>query len=415
MREPGEKRLTRYKAALSRKEQCLRGLLTTGRTKSLEWTRQGGTRVRAWGRAGSVRVRHWGNTGRAATRNRVQRGLAFLRRHPAGLKAIRIAWMSAAGLLVLAVVCLALWKIPQWQVADPTLTVKDRLELQDKARGTLAQIIGGMVILVGLYFTGRSAAAAWRNVQVTQEGQITERFTRAIEQLGNDKLAIRLGGIYALERIARDSPTDHWPIMEVLTAYVREHAPWKDTPQSEPKPAADIQAILTVLGRRRYGQDEKQRLDLQDTDLRNVNLLGAHLEGAILMRAHLEDADLWGAHLQGANLLGAHLKKANLMDAHLTRAVLVGAHLEEAHLERAHLEDARLRGAHLTRAVLVDAHLEGAYLRQSFLVDTFQRSVIGITKEQLASAILDESTLLPDYLTTEEACGNTPTASGEAP
>ena len=60
---------------------------------------------------------------------------------------------------------------------------------------------------------------------VSQEGQITDRFTRAIEQLGAEQLQVRLGGIYALERIARDSPGDHWPIMEVLTAFVRENAP----------------------------------------------------------------------------------------------------------------------------------------------------------------------------------------------
>ena len=48
----------------------------------------------------------------------------------------------------------------------------------------------------------RTAEAAQQTVAVAQEGQITERFTRAIEQLGSDKIAIRLGGIYALERVA---------------------------------------------------------------------------------------------------------------------------------------------------------------------------------------------------------------------
>lgn len=68
--------------------------------------------------------------------------------------------------------------------------------------------------------------AVWRQVQVGREGQITERFTRAIEHLGKDKsLDERLGGIYALERIARDSPVDRRTITEVLTAYVRSHSP----------------------------------------------------------------------------------------------------------------------------------------------------------------------------------------------
>jgi hypothetical protein len=85
---------------------------------------------------------------------------------------------------------------------------------------TLAQILGSVVLLFGLYST-------WNTLQVNREGQITERYTRAIDQLGSNKdLEIRLGGIYALERIARDSARDHWTVMEVLTAYVRQHAPW---------------------------------------------------------------------------------------------------------------------------------------------------------------------------------------------
>jgi hypothetical protein len=37
---------------------------------------------------------------------------------------------------------------------------------------------------------------------------------------------VRLGGIYALERIVNDSPDDRAIIIEVLTAFVRTHAPW---------------------------------------------------------------------------------------------------------------------------------------------------------------------------------------------
>ena len=48
----------------------------------------------------------------------------------------------------------------------------------------------------------------------------------AIDQLGHAHLDVRLGGIYAIERIARDSPADRAAIGEVLTAFIRSHAPW---------------------------------------------------------------------------------------------------------------------------------------------------------------------------------------------
>ena len=77
----------------------------------------------------------------------------------------------------------------------------------------------------------RSKGLHRKNLKIAQEGQITERFTRAvdqlgaIDQLGNPAIEIRLGGIYALERIANESEKDYWPIMEILTAYVRKNSP----------------------------------------------------------------------------------------------------------------------------------------------------------------------------------------------
>jgi type VI protein secretion system component VasK len=118
------------------------------------------------------------------------------------------------GALLLIMIFLLLWKYPQWQVAA-VRDRKDRIDLESKSRQTLAQIVGGAVLLVGLYFTAQT-------LRTTQEGQITDRFTKAIDHLGKDKLAVRLGAIYALERIARDSEYDHWAVMEILTAFVRE-------------------------------------------------------------------------------------------------------------------------------------------------------------------------------------------------
>jgi hypothetical protein len=231
------------------------------------------------------------------------------------------------GIVFLVIV---IWKVPQWQAAGwQGLEAKDLAKLQNDARTTLVQALGGAFLLIGLYLT-------FRNLQLTQDKQITEHYTRAVEQLGSDKLAVRLGAIYALERIARDSERDHWPIMEILTAYVRERAPIgadlppeekhqpNDTPPPHLKPAIDIQAVLTVLGRRTrtYGKGENQPLDLARTNLQGADLWGAHLEGAILVGANLERAGLMDAHLEGAFIWSARLKGAILMGANLERADL---------------------------------------------------------------------------------------------
>src|SRR5262249_46526201 len=126
-------------------------------------------------------------------------------------------------------------------------TLKDRIELESKlieledkieneVRDMLLKVLGGFFLIIGAYFT-------WRQLTIAREGQITDRFTKAIGQLGDEKLAIRLGGIYALERIARDSERDHWPIMEVLTAYVRHHAPWDTKNEHQPLAEVDLPPV----------------------------------------------------------------------------------------------------------------------------------------------------------------------------
>ena len=187
--------------------------------------------------------------------------------------------------------------------------------------------MGGLGLLYGLSLAERRIVAteenvrvAQENVRVAQEGHITDRFTKAIAQLGDKEMAIRLGGIYALERIAKDSDKDHGSIMEVLTAYVRENAPRKNvdyTPQSDEMPPTDIQAILTVIGRRETTGKHRgnDRLDLFKTHLVGAFLFKANLSGANLFRANLSGANLSGAILNGANLSKAILDEANLSGA----------------------------------------------------------------------------------------------------
>ena len=246
------------------------------------------------------------------------------------------------GLVGLGVVALILW-LPPWQAEH----VRGRLDqpadeyrlatLEDEHRRTLAQILAGCGLLVGLYL-------GWRRVRAAEEGQITERFTRAIEQLGqegDDKMAIRLGGIYALERIAKDSEKDHGPIMEVLTAYyVRENAPRQeeDIPTSPAKMPTDIQAILTVIGRRETtGENRGNGL----LDLTHTQLVHANLHAANLTRVNLQGANLQGAILHEANLAPAFLSEAKLFGALFLAADMRGAYLGLADLGGAFLSDAK--------------------------------------------------------------------------
>lgn len=301
---------------------------------------------------------------------------------------------------------------------------------RDAARGRLLTLGAGLLAASALIYTARSFT-------LSRVGQVTDRYTKAIEQLGSDKLDVRIGGIYALERVARDSAKDHPTVMEVLAAFVREHSreAWPlSEPESEDSERAlrpDVQAAVTVIGRRDRRND-RQRLDLFNADLRgadlwranltrallaeadltgaylaDANLAGAYLGGADLTRARLGDANLTGAYLTDADLTGAYLDGADLTRAVLNRTKLGGAKLDDANLTGAYLGGADLTGAYLTGAkldravlrgaILADADLTGAHLsRASRIVAS-----VGLADKLLGAADLDGALLSPDEVTPE--------------
>jgi uncharacterized protein YjbI with pentapeptide repeats len=249
---------------------------------------------------------------------------------------------------------------------------------RDAAQGRLLTLSAGLFAAAALLFTAR-------NFVLSREGQVTDRYTKAVEQLGSDKLDVRIGGIYALERIARDSPRDHPTVAEVLAAFIREHShqPWPlyehaDAAVPERATRPDVQAALTVLRRRDVEHDrwpidlsgaKLPRADLRKADFNGANLYRADLSGADLNEAKLKDATLDSAILNDANLNGIDLRDACLQgarlngDTYLHHADLRGAELRGADLRGAHLRNADLAGAHFTGAHFAGAHLAGAHLR----------------------------------------------------
>jgi hypothetical protein len=226
-----------------------------------------------------------------------------------------------------------------------------------------------------------------------RQRRITESYSKAVEQLANKEIEARLGGIYTLERISRESSAEYWTVMETLSAFVRERARWKEADaatlgmtaasgsqsgtqseekQPQPEPATDIAAVITVIQRRPEAGHEREqqqgwRFDLRAVDLRGASALsGAHLKRAYLSGAHLEGADLAGAHLEGADLREVHLGGADLRKAHAYIRHGI-TYLTGAHLEGANLKGADLRGVALAGADLNKAHLEGAVLGKALL------------------------------------------------
>jgi hypothetical protein len=93
--------------------------------------------------------------------------------------------------------------------------------------------------------SNRQAIAALRQAEVAQRDHVVEMFNRAVDQLGSEKLEVRLGAIYTLKRISRDPQYADYrtPILETLTAYIRERTR-EDTGDESP---VDVREIMNLL------------------------------------------------------------------------------------------------------------------------------------------------------------------------
>lgn len=286
-------------------------------------------------------------------------------------------------------------------------------------------IIGVILGAISLYYNRRQTLVTENQASVTQEVQsddpFYDRFTRAIDQLGSEKMGIRLGAISDLEIIANKSSGEYYQrILELLTAYIREKSyvgsknKEIETTKGPNIIPEDIQAILTVIRRCKpsfyteeanylarkadHPTEDSEYLAMEvDYFAREADYLAEAFAYLDLHETYLWKAYLYNAYLKGANLKGANLSEANLNEANLQRSNSEGANFKKASLYSANLEGAFFMGAHFEEANLfyaslkysffTDAHLERAYLRKANLELTF------LTNTHLEEADLSEANL----------------------
>lgn len=225
-------------------------------------------------------------------------------------------------------------------VADtvvPTVRVR-----RPRPRSVLLQALAGLAALAGV---AAGAAVTVHQVRVNREGHTIGLFTTAVEQLSSPQVAVRHGGVYALAFLAELDPRYAGKIHALLTAFIRQRAPWPPT-----RPAADVDddrsrfhagladdvggAVSALRAGAMIAEaavSELENVDLRDAQLDDfaigrVCLVGSNLSNASLVNADLSGATmtntiLRGTNLAGATLSGADLSAADLQDATLTAVV----------------------------------------------------------------------------------------------
>lgn len=327
----------------------------------------------------------------------------------------RAAVVAVVALAVLGLSITIFLVLPGWVVhhdlAGAHIEATDRLNAVNAVRTTLLQAVGGAVVLFGAYATWRQVRVSQDGLHATREGQVTDRFSRAVDQLGSDKLDVRIGGLYALWRIADHSVRDREAVISIMAAYLRTHLPWP--PQEPSAPAADVsinavrpletraadaQVALTGLGvlvEDRHPDwlnvslTDLRRADCDGLWLTGVNLDGACLEAASMYQVNLSGASMIATNLRHVELTRSNLRQVRCLEADLRGARLVMADLSEADFSRSELREANLGKAIAAGAVFVGADLRAADLRGCDL------SGANLREARLDGALASDRTIWP--------------------
>ena len=228
---------------------------------------------------------------------------------------------------------------------------------------------------------------AFVQAETTHQSLLNERYQRGVEMLGSTVLAVRMGGIYALNRLAEEHPQQyHIQVMELFCAFLRFPTPDEGLDaqandheghdgEEDPILRPDMQEIMQAIGSRSpLRQSLEGQLKGFKLYLRDVNLNGVQLRDANLSGAWLTNADLTGAVLPYVDLSRARLRRANL-----TRANFLNADLAVV----------RFWGADFSQAVLRGANISGADLCGAYASSANRELARGLTQAQLNEAYAD--------------------------
>ena len=207
-------------------------------------------------------------------------------------------------------------------------------------------IAGGLALVLA----GWRSWVADRQSRTAQSTLLNERYQRAAEMLGSDVMAVRLGGIYALQSLVEEHPKEYYvECMRLMCAFVRHPTQDKhfesgsqlveDIPIGYRPTREDVQAVMHMMRDRddkRIVLEKKQKFkpDLEGAYLYDMDLVGLNLSRANLKSARLSGAYLEGANLSNATLTSADLSHAGLESAKLHNAGLLSTNVTETHFYR---------------------------------------------------------------------------------
>jgi hypothetical protein len=215
-----------------------------------------------------------------------------------------------------------------------------------------------------------------QNHKLELKKEVNQRFAKAVELLGNENEATRIGALYTLEQILKEDGSYYDSCMDIIAGYVRyysvsdrmqndEFKKWqkeKDSNYNSPPERKLTEDIITAVNILSRNSTEENQIDLKSIDWSGVDLSKTSIKFKNIDFSYSQfiEIDLMSKCFSNCDLFGVNLKKANLSFSYLKGIILINANLAGVNLSKTILEDAYLEAAYLE-----GTYLEGATINQS--------------------------------------------------
>lgn len=208
-------------------------------------------------------------------------------------------------------------------------------------------LTAGIIATWRAYVADEQAKTESKKANIAEQIQITDRFARAIEQLNNEHIYMRIGAVHALERIGHDSEDDVLAVLRLLASFVRGQSPAKNKSvhfELPPDAKEGLDVIVRLTSHyKEFLKDDSFRLDLSASNLASFPVAnqgyfcGFDFRGSTIMYQVFPQANFGKASFSDANLTNTRFWKCNFVRAWFGGAILDSAWFYDADMSKATL------------------------------------------------------------------------------
>jgi len=257
-------------------------------------------------------------------------------------------------------------------------------------RKVYIQIIGGAILAIGVYLTLRRVKATEKQAEVALQGNLTDRYTKAVELLGSDQMAIRIGGIAALGRLAKDSEIDYKRVIITLAEFIRYVSVERQKEMREEERGSgdfklwpDVQMAINVIFNeefyplaKMYFDKETSPIDLSEAYLKSVNLSGKKLINVNFQLSNLDGGKFMESKLDACELFGAEMKHCHFRQGRFFECKLEFAKLDSSQMKETSFIECRLEGISVWNVFYEKTLFKGCTMDDETVEDLLAEDVV---------------------------------------